>query len=64
MPATNRGQPDVGAATSAAIADTLTTEFDANELEQIRGEHDAIGIGVYIADSEIHVSVVSLDSSS
>lgn len=52
---------DISSPSSASIADSLQSELTTADLETIRADHDAVGIGVYMSNGVIHMSVVTLD---
>jgi len=56
-------EDNIDTPTSPVIADTLYSEFTSQELSQIRADHDAVGIGVYISNGEIHITIATLDTS-
>lgn len=54
---------DITSPSSASVADSLQNEFTAGELDAIQADHEAVGIGVYLNNGEIHVTVATLTRS-
>lgn len=43
------------------IADALRDELSSSDIESIREDHDAVGVGVYLDNGEMHLTVATLN---
>lgn len=54
---------DVGYPSAGVVANALETKFSDSELDSIQADHDAVGVGAYLDNGEIHITVATLDTS-